>query len=408
MIDDVGTAQRALALLDLGRPAEAERLFRHALAADPANADLLGHLSRAVLAQERYAEARDLARQTLASDPEDLNGLLVLSAASAGLKEFPTAVSAVDRALQIAPGHPAIHRQKGAVLIAQDRAEEALAPLERARTLDPEDAQTLAAIGAAYLDLRRYSEAEHAIVEALRLDPDNVQAHQNRGLLELRRGGGRSAVEAHRSALRLDPTDEYSREGLAIAMKSRNPLYGQFLRFGDWVNSLSSGARWTLLLTPIIVSRLLRPFDDRLWAQVALAVLVALVVLSWSIEPVMNAVLLTSSYARNLLPRATKLATYAFLLYLAAAALSVLVGLTVDSNAALIYAGCLVLWSISAGQTHLVDISRRKIAVRLQGVGALIAAATAIAIALDPAFPNAVLPVFFLFGLAMLWFAAFA
>lgn len=408
MNDGVGTAQRAIALLDLGRPAEAERLFRQALASDPANADLLGHLSRAVLQQERYAEARDLARQTLAADPEDLDGLLVLSAASAGLKEFPAAVGAVDRALQIAPGHPAIHRQKGALLIAQDRAEEALAPLERARTLDPEVAQTLATIGAAYLELRRYSEAERAIAEALRLDPDNVQAHQNRGLLELRRGGGKSAVEAHRTALRLDPTDQYSREGLATAMKSRNPLYGQFLRFGEWVNGLSSGARWTILLTPIIASRLLRPFDDRLWAQVTLAILVALVVLSWSIEPVMNAVLLCSSYARNLLPRVAKLATYAFLAYLAAAASSVIVGLTVESDAALIFAGCLVLWSISAGQTHLVDISRRKIAVRLQVAGALIAAAAVIAIALDVSFTSAALPVFFLLGLAMLWFTAFA
>lgn len=408
MNDGVGTAQRAIALLDLGRPAEAERLFRQVLASDPANADLLGHLSRAVLTQERYAEACDLARQTLAADPEDLNGLLVLSAASAGLKEFPAAVGAVDRALQIAPGHPAIHRQKGAVLIAQDRAEEALAPLERARALDPDDAQTLATIGAAYLELRRYSEAERAIAEALRLDPDNVQAHQNRGLLELRRGGGKPAVEAHRTALRLDPTDQYSREGLATAMKSRNPIYGQFLRFGDWVNGLSSGARWTILLTPIIASRLLRPFDDRLWAQVTLAILVALVVLSWSIEPVMNAVLLCSSYARNLLPRATKLATYAFLAYLAAAASAVVVGLTAESDAALILAGCLVLWSISAGQTHLIDISRRKIAVRLQVAGALIAAVAAIAIALDAPFANAALAVSFLLGLAMLWFTALA
>jgi Flp pilus assembly protein TadD len=267
MTDGAGAAERGNALLDLGRAIEAEKYFREALAAEPANADLLVSLARSLQQQERYDEARDAARQGLAASPEHLGGLLVLSAAMAGLEDFPAALQAVQRGLQIAPGLAQLHAQEGALLIAQGNSANAFGPLELARTLDPEDSGTVALISAALYNTRRFEEAERTAADALRLDPDNSEAHRILGLLSLRRGGGRSAVDAHRTALRLDPTDPDYREGLATAMKSRNPLYGLLLRLGNWQEGLPSGARWLVLLAPFLASRVLRPFDDHVWRR---------------------------------------------------------------------------------------------------------------------------------------------
>ena len=349
MTDAADAAERGNALLDLGRAIDAEKYFREALAAEPANADLLVSLARSLQLQERYDEARDAARQGLAASPEHLGGLVVLSAAMAGLEDFPAALQAVQRALQIAPGLAQLHAQEGAILIAQGNSANAFGPLELARTLDPEDSETVALISAALYNTRRFEDAERAAVDALRLDPDNSEAHRILGLLSLRRGGGRSAVDAHRTALRLDPTDPDYREGLATAMKSRNPLYGLLLRFGDWQEGLPSGARWLVLLAPLFASRVLRPFSDHAWAQILLALVFGVVLLTWALEPVMNAVLLCSSYARNLLPRDAKLATYGFLAYAALAVASVIAGIATSTDDALLLALGLALWSVTAG-----------------------------------------------------------
>lgn len=409
MTDSAGAAERGNALLDLGRAVEAEKFFREALAVEPTNADLLVALARSLQQQERYDEARNAARQGLAASPEHLGGLIVLSAALAGLEDFTGALQAIQRGLQIAPGLAQLHAQEGALLIAAGNSANAFGPLERARTLDPEDSGTVGLISAALYNTRRFDDAERAATDALRLDPNNSEAHRILGLLSLRRGGGRTAVDSHRSALRLDPTDQSYREGLATAMKSRNPLYGLLLRFGDWQEGLPSGARWLVLLAPYLASRVLRPFNDHAWAMVLLVLVFAVVLLMWALEPIMNSVLLCSSYARNLLPRETKLATYAFLAYTVLAVASVSVAVAATSEDALVVALGLALWSMTAGQVHLVAASRRKIAWGLQGVGALFAVWACFFVALG-ASANGFHPggLLVISGVAMIWFTAFA
>lgn len=398
-------AERASALLDLGRPEEAERLLRDALAASPQSTDLLVQLGRALNQQSRYDESVAVARQALGLQPDHLGALMVLSASTAGQGDHSTALQAAAAARQLAPGWPATHRQEGLVLLGLDQHEQGLQALGRARALDPDDAGTVAAIGSAHYAMRQFPQAEQAVADALRLDASNLDAHRLRGLLELRRGGGRGAVETHRTTLRLDPSDPDAREALAVAMKTRNPLYGLLLRYGDWMAGLPDGARWLVMLAPLLLSRVLRPVTDQLWAQVLLGVLVLLVLVSWALEPIMNSVLLTSRYARNLLPRPTVLATYAFLGYVVAALAAVASLWVHDDGLVLLLALGLLLWGMSAGQVHLVDDRRRRLAVRLHYAGAVLAVAAAVAFALDVRWPVGLLMIT---GVAMLWFTAFA
>lgn len=401
-------AARGHYLLELGRAVEAEAHFRTALSSDPGNSDLLSSLARALLLQDRLELARDEARRALVASPTNIGALVVLSAALSGLKDFAGATEAIRQGLQLAPHLAQLHAQEGVLLIAQDRPLDALVPLGRARAIDPEDSGIVSLVAAALFNGRRYDEAEATVAEALRLDPDNAEAHRILGLLSLSRGGGRSAVDAHRTALRLDPQDEDSRYGLGTALKSRNPLYGLMLRYGQWLGGLPQGARVAALFAPYLATRVLRPFDDHLWAQVLIALVFAAVVVTWTLEPLMNTVLLSSHSGRTLLPPAAKRATYAFLTYLGAAVVSVIAWLAAGSGEAAILAMGLALWAASAGQTHLVATSRLRIAVGLQSVGALLACVSAAALLIGAPWAMTVVPLFVAAGVIALWFTAFA
>jgi tetratricopeptide (TPR) repeat protein len=402
------TARRGHAMLQLGRAKEAEALFREALSQDPDDSDHFVGLSHALARQGRYAEARDAAQDALRLEPDHVGALSVLASAYADLREPGPALDVVRRGLQIVPELGYLHRQEGAILLAMDRTDEAAASLARARTLDPEDAEVAALQGAAAYNARRFDEASRFIAEALALDPDNAEAHQLRGMLSLRRGGGREAVGAAREAMRLDPTDADYREGMSLALKSRNPLYGLMLRYADWTYSLPSGARWAVWLAPVIASRVLRPFEDQLWARVLLVLIFAFVLVSWTLEPLMNATLLLRRYTRQLLPRATKLATYAFLAFLAVAAGAAVAGIVTHSGRWYVVAIGLGLWSASAGMSHTVRERMRRLTVGLQGGGALLglAAVVTTALGLGAAAPLSV--VLIVTGIAMLWFTNFA
>ncbi|WP_161605491.1 tetratricopeptide repeat protein [Pimelobacter simplex] len=405
---DVQALQRAEALLDLGRAREAESILRDLLASDPSDPQLLYALTRAVHGQQRYAEARDLALRGLREAPEHLGLLLSLAAAHGGLEDFAAALVAVRSASQIAPEYAGVHAQEGVILLADDRPQEALVALDRAQRLDPEDSGTVALRAAAHLELRDYGAAEDAVARALSLDPDNAEAHRIKGVLALVRGRGSSAVAAHRSALRLDPVNADFREGMATALKSRNPLYGLLLRYGHWLEGLPGGARWLMLLAPLLLIRVLRPVHDEPWAMALLVVVVAFVVLSWVLEPLQNAILLCSAYSRNLLTSRAKQATYTFLALLAASAAAAGAGIATGNEDFLLLALAFAIWSVTAGQIHGVARRRFRLAAILQSAGGVLGLISFVLVAAGVTGLGSLVGVYFVAGLAMVWFVVLA
>ena len=65
----------------------------------------------------------------------------------------------------------------GSLLLDQNRAEEAVAPLERAAHLAPSNSTCRLKLGTAYLRAKRLPEAQRELEEATRSDPENAAAH---------------------------------------------------------------------------------------------------------------------------------------------------------------------------------------------------------------------------------------
>lgn len=102
-------------------------------------------------------------------------------------------------------------------------------------------------------------------------------------------------------------------------------------------------------------------------------VVIALVVLSWTLEPLMNSVLLLSR-DRHLLGAAARRATYAFLAFAAAAAACVVFGMTTGPHQLLLFALGLALWAMATGSGHTVRPGVRRQLATASAVAAVVAA----------------------------------
>ena len=399
--------QRGQVLLELGRAREAEAQFRTALGADPNDATLHALLAQALLRQERYEQARDASRTALAADPEHVLAMSTLAASLGGLEQYSEGLEAVRRGLALAPEIAGLHQQEASLLLAMKQPQDALASVERARRLDPESSAGAALQAGVLFELRRFDEADAAVDEALRLDPENPDAHRIRGYIALRRGGGRSAVLAHRAALRLDPTDANSREGLSLSLKSRNPLYGQLLRFSMWLDALPNGLRVLVLLLPFLLTRVLRPFDGQTWATVLLIVVVALVVLTWTLEPLMNCVLLLSGEG-HLLDRVTRQTTYGFLAFAAAALGCAVYAAAGGPSGLLTIAFGFGLWAMVTGSVHHRPPGGRKLLALAAAAAAVIGTLAFVGTLTEASGASAAATIVLFGGIAATWIVAFA
>ena len=307
------------------------------------------HRDRALLLMEqgRAGMAQDELRQALRDDPDDpfLHALLALC-----LSDLGDRVGALDEA-QLATVHgpdvPFAHYALATVLLQAERPDEADQAARLALGLDPYEADYHAVLAAAHLYRRRWAdalaaadaglemdpshvrssnlraqalvqlgrrdEAAATLGEALALDPEDPTTHANQGWTLLHRGKPPEALEHFREALRLDPTSTWAREGLAEAMKARNPVYGALLRYFLWIGRLDRGTQWVIIIGGLFavrtLTRILNAAGMPMAAVAVGAVYMAWVLVSWTADQLFNLVLFLDPLGRGALSREQKTAS---------------------------------------------------------------------------------------------------
>jgi Flp pilus assembly protein TadD len=110
-----------------------------------------------------------------------------------------------------------LHYNRGNVLMAMGRMEDAIRGFESAIAIDAQYAEAWNNRGNALLELGRAEEALASFGRALAIDPQYAEAHANRGhaLLELEQP--EPAMAAFRQALAINPADASTHNGLAMA-----------------------------------------------------------------------------------------------------------------------------------------------------------------------------------------------
>ena len=217
-------AQQALALFQQGELAEADRLCRLILGAQPENFDALHLLGVIAVRDGKPREGADFLSRALAIRPDQAQGHNNLGAALADMKQYDAALASYDRALAINPGYADAYRNRGVALRDLRRYGAALECFERAIALAPGSAEACFGRGVTLQNLRRYEPALESYDQAICINPQYVEALFNRGavLVELKRH--EAARDTLERALRIDPGYDF--------------LYGTWLqarmRICDW------------------------------------------------------------------------------------------------------------------------------------------------------------------------------
>src|SRR5437899_1807703 len=102
-----------------------------------------------------------------------------------GLRDYAGALAELEIARRALPNDPRLFELAGYILQRRGQPEEGLQNLQRAVELDPRNFFTLQQIALSYQSLRRYAEAIAALDRALAIEPDNAETRADRALVYL-------------------------------------------------------------------------------------------------------------------------------------------------------------------------------------------------------------------------------
>jgi tetratricopeptide (TPR) repeat protein len=231
--------QRGFAHYQAGRLAEAERLFRAALAAKPSHLDAEHLLGLALCAKGDAGEGLRFLRQTVGRAPgrADFRSNLADALAAAGdtetaLREYraairldPALVSArvnlglllrrlgrpdeackvIEAGLARNPDATLLHHNLAVMLGESGRDEDAITHFRRVAELDPGIFEARLGLGEALVKAGNMAAALPVFEAALRLRPDSAATHAQIGYIHYSLGNMEAAEQAVSAALALDP-----------------------------------------------------------------------------------------------------------------------------------------------------------------------------------------------------------
>jgi tetratricopeptide (TPR) repeat protein len=162
-------SQHALKLLSRGDYQSAEPLLRMLQARNPDDAELLYNLGIMLSDQRKLDEAIPMLERLVEIDPQSSNGWTALGVAYSRNREMEKSEQALRRALGIDPENAYALRNLGA-LQQQSAPELALAGLEKAARMMPNDQQTQYAYAQCLIDLGQNEEADPILQRVIEMD----------------------------------------------------------------------------------------------------------------------------------------------------------------------------------------------------------------------------------------------
>ena len=155
-----------------GKPAEAEARFRRAVEVQPKGPDGFRGLAESLEAQKK-PEAVAAYRQYLELKPDDAAAHACFIHFLVDQGQNDEALAELDRADAGKPSVPSL-KLRADIQIAQKKWKDAIATLQQAAALAPNDAQLRGGLGRTYLQVRDFPNAEKELKAAIQLDSNKV------------------------------------------------------------------------------------------------------------------------------------------------------------------------------------------------------------------------------------------
>ena len=231
--------------------------LRQALTLDADNPHAHALLAICLHNQKRLHAADYEARAALALNPELPFAHYAMATVSIAQRRFKVAERHLTAALGLDPGHPSLLRSLAHLYGLWNRPGKILPLLEKAREIDPNDADTWAALAEYHRDQRDFKQAEALARRALEIEPENTEALLTMGYLLLNSNETQESREHALLVLRNNSLHEGA-IGLLAAVKARqSPLLGLWWRFNSFFCGGSLSRRVVLLIGTYLAYRAL-------------------------------------------------------------------------------------------------------------------------------------------------------
>ena len=121
------------------------------------------------------------------------------------MQRYDEALASYDKAIAAKPAYANAHFNRGTVLKKLRRRDEALASYDQAIALNPNHVEAFNNRGVVLQELKRYDEALASYDRATALNPDHAEAHNNRGIVLASKGQMAEAEKMFLKAAQLKP-----------------------------------------------------------------------------------------------------------------------------------------------------------------------------------------------------------
>lgn len=162
------------------------------------------------------ADALIAAEALVAGRPDDTQALRWLSTAQMQGGQPEAALATIDRAIALAPDNADLHLARAGVLVGSRRNEDAQAALSQATVLDPNQFTAYLIQGQLALGRGDLDDAERLARLAARVAPDHPQLAAINGMVMLRRGDADGALKVVTAAMNVAPDDVQLRYALGF------------------------------------------------------------------------------------------------------------------------------------------------------------------------------------------------
>jgi protein O-GlcNAc transferase len=222
--------ERAMGFHQTARLADAERLYRQILKADPAHFDAQHLLGIVRHQQGRGAEALVLIGAALKARPDSAQALSNQGLVLYELKRYAEALASFDQALALRPDLVEARNNRGNTLQRLKRYDEALASFDQVLRARGDFVEAHNNRGNALQGLKRYREALASYDRALALQPAYAEAHYNRASALKELALPAEALASYDRALALVPNH-------AEALFSRGDVLNDLKRHAEAITS---------------------------------------------------------------------------------------------------------------------------------------------------------------------------
>lgn len=295
--------RRAVHLVGAGRAEDALAELELALAEDPTNAYALGLRAYALADMDDLPAAMESAQRAIGeapdwSFPHHVHGTLLLRT-----EDWRDARAAAEEAVALDPEEPDHRALLASAHAGMARWRDARAAADAGLELDPDDERLLNLRALSSRMLGELEDAEGSLETALASDPDNAWTLENLGFAKLQANQPVAAAQLFRESLRLDPESRSAREGLALAIKARLPLFRPILAWQLLCARLSSGRGGLLILGFWVLNQVLQrsPLGGTPVGNGLLAAYLVFVWMSWAGNALFDVALLARRDLRGIL-----------------------------------------------------------------------------------------------------------